>query len=84
MTAARLLPAARRVQAADKVGQETAGQETSVRCGMLAGVGRAGFHPRADPLQAVRVRLDLVRGRVQGTAHVIGEVVSLRRGAVVA
>jgi len=51
---------------------------------MLAGVGRTGFHPRADPLQAVRVRLDLVRGRVQGTAHVIGEVVSLRRGAVVA
>jgi hypothetical protein len=75
----RLLPAAQRVHPPDHVGQETARLRHR---GMLAGVGRPGFHPGADPLQAVRVRLDLVRGRVEGTAHVIGELVSLRRDAV--
>ena len=51
---------------------------------MLARVGRAGPDPRADPLKPVRPRLHLVRGSVQRTTQVLGEVVSLRRHAVVA
>ncbi len=38
----------------------------------LAGVG--GFYPRADPLETVRARLDLVRGRMQFLVHEPAEV----------
>ncbi len=51
---------------------------------MLAGVGRTGQDPRSDALKAVRPRLDLVRGSMQRTTQVLGEIVSLRRRAVVA
>jgi hypothetical protein len=57
---------------------------------MLAGVRRPGPDSpdgpdaRADPLQPVRARLHLVRGGVQGMPHELGEVLSLRRHAVVA
>jgi hypothetical protein len=33
-----------------------------------------GFYPRADPLEAVRVRLDLVRGGVQLLVYEPAEV----------
>ena len=61
------------------------GQETS-RCGRApAGVGRPGSHPRADPLQPVRMGLDLIRGSMQRPAQVFPEfhrIGSLRRHAV--
>jgi hypothetical protein len=43
---------------------------------MLAGVRRSGLDSRADSLQAVRARLDLVRGGVQGMTQELAEVVS--------
>jgi len=76
--AVRLLPAATRVPAANQVSQEP-----SVRRRMLAGVGRAGPHPGADPLQPVRSRFELVRGSVQLATQELGELGSLRRHAVV-
>ena len=54
------------------------------RVGMLAGVGRTGPDPRADPLQPVRVWLDLIRGGVQGMPQEVAEVVAWRRCALVA
>jgi hypothetical protein len=51
---------------------------------MLAGPGRAGLDPCADPLETVRARLHLVRGSMQRTAQVLVEVLSVRRRAVVA
>jgi hypothetical protein len=51
---------------------------------MLARVGRAGTHPGADPLEAVGVRLYLVRGSVQRMTQELAKVLSLRGRAVVA
>ena len=79
--ACRLLPAAHGVPAAYPLGQETQARGSPR---MLARVGRAGLDPRADPLKPVRPWLHLVRGSVQRTTQVLGEVVSLRRHAVVA
>jgi hypothetical protein len=50
---------------------------------MPAGVGRTGPDPLADPLKPVRPRLDLVRGSMQRMTQVLGEILSLRRHAVV-
>jgi hypothetical protein len=50
----------------------------------VAGAGRSRPDPGADPLQAVRVRLYLVRGSVQLVAQEIAEVLPLRWRAVVA
>jgi hypothetical protein len=50
----------------------------------VPGVGGPGPDPGADPLEAVRPRLDLIRGRVQGMAQEVREILSLRRSAVVA
>jgi hypothetical protein len=64
---------------ASKVGQESA------RRHVPAGAGGPGPHPRADPLESVRMRFDLVRGGMQRPAQVLPEVHrvgSLRRGAV--
>ena len=62
-----------------------AGHETARRRRVPAGAGGPGPHPRADPLEPVRVRFDLVRGGMQRPAQVLPEVHrvgSLRRGAV--
>jgi hypothetical protein len=67
------------VPAPDPFGQETGRRG---RPGMLAGVRRPGPDPRADPLQPVRARLDLVRGGMQGMTQEVAEVhgvVSWRR-----
>jgi hypothetical protein len=74
-------PAAHGVPAPDDVGQETA---ACPRLRVLAGVGRPGLNPGADPLQPVRPRLDLIRGSVQRPAQVLREFGSLRGDAVVA
>src|ERR1700751_404206 len=50
---------------------------------MLAGVGRAGPHPGADPLKPVGPRFELVRGSVQLATQELAEFGSLRRHAVV-
>ena len=52
------------------------------RPGMLAGVGRPGPDPRADPLQPVLAWLDLIPGSMQGMPQELAEVVSWRRRAV--
>jgi hypothetical protein len=54
-----------------------------VRRGMLAGIGRAGQHPGADPLKPVGSRFELVRGSVQLATQELAEFGSLRRHAVV-
>jgi hypothetical protein len=50
---------------------------------MLAGVGRTGTDPRADPLESVRPRFQLIRGSVQLATQELAELGSLRRSAVV-
>ena len=52
------------------------------RPGMLAGVGRPGPDPCADPLQPVLAWLDLIPGGMQGMPQELAEVVSWRRRAV--
>jgi len=47
-------------------------------------VGRPGPDPRADSLEAIRARLDLVGGRVQGMVQELAEVLSWRRCAIAA
>jgi len=51
-----------------------AGQETARRRRVPAGAGGPGPHPRADPLESVRMRFDLVRGGMQRPAQVLPEV----------
>jgi hypothetical protein len=51
---------------------------------MFFGVRRSGPEPRANPLQPVWVRLDLVGRGVQGMTQELAEVVSWRRRAIVA
>jgi hypothetical protein len=80
--ALRILPSARGVPAPDHAGQEN-GQETPSRRRMLAGVGRPGADPRADPLESVRPRFQLVRGSVQLATQELAELGSLRRHAIV-
>src|SRR5262249_52142843 len=58
-------------------------QETHSRRRMLAGVGRSGTDPRADPLESVRPRFQLIRGSVQLATQELAELGSLRRSAVV-
>src|SRR6185437_12429856 len=79
-TAASLLVPASSAHPAPESSQETTG-----RGRVPAGAGGPGPHPRADPLEPVRVRFDLVRGGMQRPAQVLPEVHrvrSLRRGAV--
>ena len=51
--------------------------------GVLAGVGRPGPDPRANPLEPVRPRFQLIGGGVQLATQELGELRSLRRRAVV-
>ena len=54
-----------------------------MRYGMPAGIGRAGPHPGADPLEPVGSRFELVRGSMQLATQELAEFGSLRRYAVV-
>ena len=75
------VPAAKGVPAPDRIRQETRAGRPG---GGPAGVGRPRADPRTDPLQALRVRLDVVGGSVQRATQEIGKVAPLRWRAVVA
>ena len=76
--ALRILPAARGLPPPDHARQVT-GQETASRRRVLAGIGRPGTDPRADPLESVRPRFQLIRGSVQLATQELAELGSLRR-----
>jgi hypothetical protein len=73
--------AANGVPAPDRIRQKTRVGRPE---GDPAGAGMPGADPRADPLQAFRVRLYVVGGSVQRTTQEIGEVLPLRWRAVMA
>lgn len=75
----RAVPATAGVPAPDRVRQQARAGRPGVG---PAGVG--GSYPRADPLQAVRVRIDLVRGSMQRMVQELVEVLPGRWLTVVA